>query len=296
VPNIIILGKGYVGTYLFSELSKNTDNHVTAISRKEVDYFDSIALKRYIRETQHIHHNDYEDIIILNCSGYTGRPNVDGCESNKELCLKYNTELPVSLSHFCKRNKFWLINVSSGCIFSGYEKNFTEDDIPNFGIYSTESSFYSKCKHLNEILCNKDVTTNLRIRMPFCGFNSDRNFLNKILNYSNLVSFDNSLTCLEDLLVFIEKFIKLEYYKILPGIYNVINPGSANAKQIVDLLSRNNLINPNWTFVDINSLSLKANRSNCVLSDNKIAELDLQLPPVFDSLEKCIGSLSEHNS
>jgi len=293
VSNIIILGKGFVGNYLYSHLAQKNNFHTSIVSRKEIDYFDEISLKRYIRETQHIHHNDYEDIIILNCSGYTGRPNVDACESNKELCLKYNTELPVKLSYFCKKNKFWFVNVSSGCIYSGYEKNFTEEDIPNFGIFSNESSFYSKTKHLMEILVNKDVTTSLRIRMPFCGFSSERNFIEKLIKYNNLISYDNSLTSLEDFSIFIEKFIENCYYKTAPGIYNVINPGSANAKQIVDLLSKNNIINPNWNFVDVNTLNLKANRSNCVLSDEKIAQIGLQLPPVFESLETCIEKLHE---
>lgn len=296
MSNIVILGKGFVGNQLYNYLHQDESLHVTITSRKEVDYFNEIALKKHVREVQNIFHNVAEDIIILNCSGFTGRPNVDECESKKELCLKYNTELPVFLSNFCKRNKLWFINVSSGCIYSGYEKEFTEDDIPNFGIFSNESSFYSKCKHLNEVLVNRDVTSNLRIRMPFCGANSDRNFINKILKYNNLVSFENSLTCIEDFSVFIKKFINEQHYKINPGIYNVVNPGSASAKKVVEILSKNNLINKNWNFVDIESLSLKANRSNCILSDSKIQSLNLGLRPIDSILTDTVVSVLNYES
>lgn len=292
MSNIIILGKGFVGTQLYNHLSNNNSLHVSLVSKSEVNYFDEIILKKHVREIQNVFHNVAEDIIIFNCSGFTGRPNVDECELKKELCLKYNTELPVFLSNFCKRNKLWLINVTSGCIYNGYEKDFYEEDVPNFGIFSTESSFYSKTKHLNEILVNKDVTSNLRIRMPFCGFSSDRNFINKILKYDNLISFDNSFTCLEDFCQFSESFITNQFYRTNPGIYNVVNTGKSNSKELVELLSIHNLINKKWKFVDINQLALKANRSNCILSNDKISSLGLSLPPVLESLEKCIKSLS----
>lgn len=291
MSNILILGKGFVGNHLYKHLSKNSNLHVSLVSRDDVNYFDEIALKKHIREMHNLFHNVADDFIILNCSGFTGRPNVDECEIKKELCLKYNTELPVFLSNFCKRNKLWFINVSSGCIYSGYEKEFTELDIPNFGIFSDVSSFYSKCKHLNELLVNRDVTTNLRIRMPFCSYNSERNFICKILKYDNLISYDNSLTSLEDFSVFVEKFLNNLYYKNNPGTYNVVNPGRVCSKQIVQLLSSNNLINKNWNFVDLKGIKTKANRSNCILSDSKIADMGLQLPPAIESLESSIKEL-----
>jgi len=159
-------------------------------------------------------------------------------------------------------------------------------------MYSNASSFYSKCKHLNEILVNSDVTTNLRIRMPFCSYNSDRNIICKILQYDNLISYDNSLTSLEDFSVFIETFINNLHYRNNPGIYNVVNPGRVSSKQIVQLLSSNNLINKNWNFVDLKDIKTKANRSNCVLSDAKIADMGLQLPPAMASLESSIKELA----
>lgn len=296
MANIIILGKGFVGTHLYNSLKEVKDFHVSIVKRSKVDYNNPISLKKYIRENLIFNHNGYEDFIFINCAGFTGRPNVDECESKKELCLELNTKLPVKLSYFCKKNNYWLINISSGCIYTGYEKEFTEDDTPNFGIYNSQSSFYSKCKHLGEELCNFDATSFFRIRMPFCGYNSDRNYINKIINYNKLVSFKNSMTCIEDLSIFVEKFIYNKLYKSHPGIYNVVNPGAITAKDVVNKLSSNNIINKNWQFVDINELELKANRSNCVLSDSKIQSLGLALPSASESLANCIHKLACSNS
>lgn len=290
--NIVVLGKGFVGTHLYNSLKEVKDFHVSAIKRSEVDYLNTIALKKYIRENPTFTHSNFDDFIFINCSGFTGRPNVDECEVKKEICLELNTKLPVKLSHFSKKNGYWLINISSGCIYTGYEKEFTETDTPNFGIYNPQSSFYSKCKHLAEEISNLDATSFLRIRMPFCGYNSDRNFINKIINYDNLISFKNSMTCIEDLAIFVEKFIYNKLYKKEPGIYNVVNPGGMSATDVVNKLSSNNIINKNWKFVDIEKLNLKANRSNCVLSDKKIGSLGLSLPPASESLANCIHKLA----
>jgi dTDP-4-dehydrorhamnose reductase len=125
VVNIIILGKGFVGTHLFNSLKGVKDFNVSIVSRSEVDYLNAISLKKYIRENSFFIHNSVEDVVFINCSGFTGRPNVDECELKKEICLELNTKLPTRLSYFCKKNNYWLINISSGCIYTGYEKEFT---------------------------------------------------------------------------------------------------------------------------------------------------------------------------
>ena len=44
--------------------------------------------------------------------------------------------------------------------------------------------------------------------------------------------------------------------------------------------------------MDIENLQLKANRSNCVLSTKKIADLGLDLPPIHETLLTSIEELS----
>jgi hypothetical protein len=128
--------------------------------------------------------------------------------------------------------------------------------------------------------------------MPFCAYNSERNYINKIINYDNLVCYKNSMTSIDDMCTFTREFLLHRFYKLCPGVFNVVNEGALDGKDVVELLSRHNIINPNWKFVDIESLSLKANRSNCVLSTDKIKSLGLALPDSRVSMESCMQLLS----
>ena len=181
--------------------------------------------------------------IIINACGYTGRPNVDACEDDKADCWDLNVNLPVNISTICKLYSIPFIHVSSGCIYTGYDKEYTEEDEPNFGIGSDDSSWYSKTKHACET---------------------------------------------------ISKFIeKIDSTGMSGGIFNVCNPGRINLKQITDIFKYNGIGNKLWNFVDIKDLELKANRSNCVLDCTKISKLNLNLPEVGISMEKCISKLSK---
>ena len=140
--NVLILGKGYVGSHLKKYLTDQRlpDNDIFFKSKNELDYTDPEVLYNFCLS---------EDIdTVINTSGYTGVPNVDGCEDNKEDCFFYNVNVPVTVESICKSLDINFIHIGSGCIYGGYDKKYTEDDVPNFGVYQKESSFYSKTKHI----------------------------------------------------------------------------------------------------------------------------------------------------
>ena len=56
---------------------------------------------------------------VINAAGYTGKPNVDACESNKEDTLHGNVLWPQILTDWCILNDIPLGHVSSGCIYQG---------------------------------------------------------------------------------------------------------------------------------------------------------------------------------
>ena len=98
----IILGKGYIGNHLKKYMG-NPDKvwgnsypkyKIELLSKSDLDYTDSEVLYQYCLI------NDVKTII--NTSGYTGRPNVDGCEDNKEDCFLYNVKVPVTVESVCK--------------------------------------------------------------------------------------------------------------------------------------------------------------------------------------------------
>ncbi len=285
--SILILGKGFVGTHLHEHFQKNKIQS-TIYGQSELEYTDSNTLAAYLDEPG----NKID--IVINCSGYTGVPNVDACEDNKELCYNYNVAYPLQVLNVCERRKIPVIHIGSGCIYSGYEKEYTENDTPDFGIFSNESSYYSKCKHIFETFAKHFQCSVLRIRIPFTSDNSRKNYFTKLINYDSLISENNSITSITDFNEFIVKFInKIKDGTINHGLYNVVNPDPVTAECVVTLLKKYNINNPNWSFIKVSELNTKANRSNCVLSAEKIKSIGLSLPPTLESLERDIQLLSQ---
>ncbi|KKN04190.1 hypothetical protein LCGC14_1099810, partial [marine sediment metagenome] len=177
------------------------------------------------------------------------------------------------------------------------DKEYTEEDTPNFGMFNSESSFYSKTKHVAEMMLHGGDPEPMlgwlfRIRMPFCGEDIPRNYFNKLLGYDNLISMNNSMTSVDDLCEFTYKFIKGSKY--LPyGAYNVVNEGAMCAEDIVKIMRMEHLTNPNHKFISLDELQTKAKRSNCVLSTQKIQAFGLHLPPLYKSVRKAVSQLRE---
>lgn len=283
---ILLLGKGYIGTTLEQALKQNGFT-VDAYNRNQLDYTSPVALQKHIKDRN----GEYE--AVINCSGYTGVPNVDACEKNKQDCWFWNVIVPRNI--VLSSNAFTIptIQVSSGCIYTGYEKEFTEEDEPNFGLFNNNSSFYSKSKHACETIFQNCYGYILRIRMPFDGTLQNKNYLNKIYKYNTLISQKNSLTSTYDLNAFICKFLYL--YKTIPsGPINVVNPGAFEAKEIIELLKKYDVVNPDWNFIEVKDLNTVAQRSNCILSTEKLRQYNLELPPAIQSLERDIAAFARN--
>ena len=121
--NILILGKGYIGNYLNDRLQKIAS--VDFESKKWFNYTNVNTLAKRLLYKQSptgrpeaVSKYDY----VINCSGFTGRPNVDQGEDEQELCYELNTFTPLRVSSACKLHDINYIHISSGCIYNGYEK------------------------------------------------------------------------------------------------------------------------------------------------------------------------------
>lgn len=277
---ILLLGKGYVGNYI---ANFPNEHEITHLGKSDLDYSDYETFYTFISRAGSYPKPQFD--WIINASGYTGRPNVEGCESDKENCYHYNVTVPLYLTHVANRFRIPIIHIGSGCIYDGYSQVYTEDDLPNFGADCYRSSFYSKTKDAFEKLSEHLERYIFRIRIPFNGVPESKNYLWKLLNYNNLISQQNSITNVDDLVSFTFKFI--EQNRPL-GVYNVLNKGSIEAKEVVEILKENGLENPNWRMVSIPEANFKVGRSNCVLSTEQIEKMGLGLPSVKESVEKAV--------
>jgi UDP-glucose 4,6-dehydratase len=108
---ILLLGaSGYIGE-AFAHALRERNQDFTTLSRKQIDYTRFDLLLNYLRENK--------PAFLINAAGYTGKPNVDACETAKADTLAGNTLFPEMLTHACAVEKIPWGHVSSGCIFSG---------------------------------------------------------------------------------------------------------------------------------------------------------------------------------
>jgi len=287
---IIVLGNGYIGKKTYSYFLENLENMYDVTHLSNYPYTAPDKLKETLYNNLISEFRSSQAKWIINCVGYTGSPNVDACEENKQICWDLNVTFPTILAQFCEQHNIKIINVSSGCIYDG-EKHYTEKDEPNFGLTNPDSSWYSKAKHAAE-LCLKNFHNvyTLRIRMPVCNdFNSQKNYLSKILKYNNILDEVNSKTVIEDLLLVINKIINIQ--DLPSGIYNCVNPEPLTTKQVCEILDKHGLWNPNWKFINYNELKqhIVANRSNCILSTNKLKDNGLDMPSERESLLRILS-------
>jgi UDP-glucose 4,6-dehydratase len=277
----IILGKnGYIAEAIIKELKSRDLPHV-AWSRSDVDYTDLKELK----------YNLYilgDDLHIINCAGYIGKPNVDACELAKADCIEGNVLLPLMLAQLCCEKKYEFTQISSGCIYGGYEKHFTEKDAPNFDFQN--GSFYSGTKALAEkvVLQNNPNSYVFRLRIPFDEYKSPRNYLTKLLSYDTLLDAENSLSHRADFAKYVMELIE---QKVPHGIYNVTNKGSVTTRDVVQLIKKYNLSNKDFKFFDnLESFGKEtvAPRSNCVLDTTKIEQY-IKIRTAQEALEDALS-------
>jgi UDP-glucose 4,6-dehydratase len=223
--------------------------------------------------------------FIVNATGYIGYPNVDECEMNKEICMQANVLYPLSLE---EKFDVPILHITSGCVYQSYpEDGWTEDDEPNFNF--DNGSFYAGCKGLLQRLMKSYLNKSylFRIRMPFDDTTNTKNLLYKYHKYEKLVDYENSITCIEDLVNCVSMFIK-EQPEF--GIYNIVNKGTTTTKKIVDKMN----LTKEWVSKEEFEKIIKTPRSNCSLNTDKIKKIyDMQC--IEDALDKTIYSYRKNN-
>ncbi|QDS88352.1 dTDP-4-dehydrorhamnose reductase [Rosistilla ulvae] len=186
--HIALIGAtGYVGGE-FARQIETRGYRLTTIGRSNCDIYSVDSLSKRL--------TDVAPDAVINCAGYTGKPNVDACELDKMNCLSGNAVLPGVIREACESLGIPWGHVSSGCIFTGTRDDgagFTESDTPNFSYRQNNCSWYSGIKALGvEILTEAQKCCIWRLRIPFSNFDSPRNYLSKVQRYENLLESENS--------------------------------------------------------------------------------------------------------
>ena len=256
-----------------------------------IKYFDSMNLEYFCSEYRVDDESNIEKEIVkvnpshmLSLIGRTHGPGyntIDYLELPGKLHdnIKDNLYSPFILAHFAMKYNKHLTYLGTGSIFNNYDKQFTEEDTPNFfgSSYSIVKGFTDRMMHLYE----KNVL-NLRIRMPITDDLAERNFITKILLYKKICSNENSMSVLPDL-------IPIMYKMMLDnelGTYNFTNPGTISHNDILTMYKE--LVDETFTWTNITieeqDTILMSKRSNNQLNTDKL-ESKYNISNIKDSIK-----------
>ena len=282
----VIGGSGFVGRLITDE-ARGRGNVVEVMSRSDCDLYDAYSLARHLEAIG--------PDAVINAAGYTGRPNVDACESHKAECLRANAVLPGVIASACERLGLPWGHVSSGCIFSGSPpdgEEFTESHEPNFTFRWRPCSFYSGTKALGEeILQQASQCYIWRIRIPFSHHDSSKNYLSKLMRYDRLLEVTNSLS---DIHEFVAAALDCFDKRVPFGTYHLTNPGAVSTTEVVSMIRQSGIMDRDVRFFDSEDefmkLAARAPRSNCILSSQKALDAGLTLSPIREALRRALAS------
>lgn len=225
---------------------------------------------------------------IINASGYTGKPNVDKAELEKDKCIHGNILVPSKLVEWCKSKDIIYGHVSSGCIFTGRRSDgngFDEYDEPNFSFKYNNCSFYSGTKVMGEECVRRYKKSFIwRLRIPFDEEDSPRNYISKLLTYNKLIDFENSVSHRKD---YVKACVQMINERCPFGTYNVVNTGTITTKQVSEWI--NEYLDPNKHFEffgsenDFYTTAAKTPRSNCVLDNKKLLGFNISMRSVEEA-------------
>jgi dTDP-4-dehydrorhamnose reductase len=304
---LLLGGTGYIGQAFKSELERRKRPFIS-LSRREVDYTRFDSLLDFLKGKR--------PEFVVNAAGYTGKPNVDACESAKADTLAGNTLLPQTIGHACAALNLPWGHVSSGCIYSGAkiksggqiraEKDmtkpelrsvverspaevlgFTETDTPNFSFRDGPCSYYSGTKALGEeAIAGIGQSYIWRLRIPFDEFDSGRNYLSKVQRYTKAYDNVNSISHRAD---YVSACLDLWENRAAFGIYNVTNPGFVTTRQVIEMIEK--ILKPGKHFEfwandeEFYKVAAKTPRSNCVMDVTKLLAAGVKIRPVGEALE-----------
>lgn len=267
--NILIFGKGYLGTRLAETWAAEA-----TISDARID--DKQAVLAEIERCK--------PDVIVNAAGKAGTPNVDWCETHPLETMRSNTIGALILAEACQEKGVYLLHLGTGCVFydeAPHGQPWREEDFAN------PEAFYTRSKYAADLVLSRLPNVGIvRFRMPIDYLSSPKNLIDKLVHYPKVVDVENSVTILDDLVSVCHQLLE----KRATGIFHAVNEGTIRHREILDLYKKH--VDPThrceWiTATDLVQQGLAAKkRSNVVLQSPRLAELGIRMRPAQEALEE----------
>jgi 3,5-epimerase/4-reductase len=263
---ILILGKGFIGERLQGAFGCPVSGRMISTFRDADEEVER-----------------YRPKILLNCIGFTGGKNVDGCELDKDTTLFANVVVPLILAEVALRRKIKLVHISSGCIYHydySKDKPISEDKLPDFfDLYYSRTKIYSE--RALEILAQRYGVLLARIRIPLDNRPHSRNILTKLINFKKVIDIPNSVTYLPDFFKALKHLLKID----ANGIYNIVNKGGLRYPQLMEVYKK---YVPGFKYEVIDVKKLNMVRTNLVMSTSKLERSGFKIRPIKEVIEECV--------
>lgn len=274
--------KGWIGQQVVKILESKEHTVVTTEIRAD----DEKNVDKLLQETQ-----PDRVISLIGRTHGPGYTTIDYLEQKGKLVenIRDNLYGPFVLGLLCKKYNIHFTYLGTGCIFSGYDKEYTENNSPDF-----YGSSYSIVKGYTDRLMkqlNEDVL-NVRIRMPITSEKDNvRNFIYKITHYEKICSMKNSMTVLPELLpLMIDMADKKQ-----TGTINLTNPDGITHNEILEMYKE--IVDPTFTWknftVEEQDAILLSGRSNNVLDTSKLQELYPNVKPIKESIKEVLENYNK---
>lgn len=216
---ILIFGNGQIGNLLLNYFkNKQVEAFLTKCDITDDEQVD-IALKAF------------NPSVVINTAALT---NLEECDKNMLKAYDVNTLSAFNLARACARANIYFVHFSSGCIFESRD----EFDLKKETDVANPSSYYAFTKAWADQLITKYVKDDLkylivRPRQPISGEVHHKNMLLKLLTFTSFIDTPNTLTYIDDLLVWLDKLIHMRYV----GIVNVANKNYTTPARLARMLS-----------------------------------------------------------
>ena len=213
---ILITGANGMVAKATTNYCNSIGDQVVALTRQKLD----IADTKQVEDKFSLEKPD----IVINCAAYT---DVDGAETNQEICYKANTIGVENLALAAKKNDSAFVTISTDFVFDGARNGFyTQRDTPN------PQSVYAKSKLEGEIRARNAYARSIIVRSGWIYGTGGTNFLSvlpKLLaDGKHLKAITDSFgtpTFAVDLAKRLRELAELD----LPAIYHVTNSGEGTS-------------------------------------------------------------------
>ena len=264
VNKVLIIGaKGMAGHVVKNYLESNNNYEVWGLARGVKPEKNLICLDVFNTEKLKLVFSKHSFDVVVNNVGLLNKT----AEDNPEQAIWLNSYFPHLLARLGKTYNFKLIHISTDCVFSGKQGNYSEDSFKN-GI-----GFYAVSKSLGEVINDQDLTFRTSIIGPELkknGIGLFHWFMNQTEKISGFTgAYWSGVTTLE-----LAKAINKAIDQNLTGLYQLVNNKKINK---YDLLNEINSVFRDGKVTIIRNNEYKVDKS--LLNTRK--DFDYKVPSYF---------------